>query len=348
MKKPLVSVVIATYNSAPTLGLVLAALRRQAYPQSLIEILVIDGGSTDATLSIAKKYRAKIYKNPRVEFNNAKFIGINKAKSNFILFLDSDEVLENPADLALRVPFMAAHKDIPFVLSGGYIDPPGFPMVNKYINEFGDPFSFFLYRLSKNFRHFANDMRALYPIANEDRQFVIFSFSRVRRLPIIEISAGGTLANMQLVKKHFPAAFKTVGLINHGFYSLVPKYPKVAILKSSSISHYSSSTLGRYLKKIAWRIRSNIHYSSSLGVSGFGGRSQYLSPWRKYLFIPYSLLVLPALYDSISLAWSRRNLGYLLHLFLSIYASSLIICHYILKLARVRPQLTSYGGTAKI
>lgn len=54
------SVIIATFNSARTLSLVLASIRKQTYSQKDIEILIVDGGSADATLSIAKKFHCNV------------------------------------------------------------------------------------------------------------------------------------------------------------------------------------------------------------------------------------------------------------------------------------------------
>ena len=54
MEYPVVSIVIATYNSEKLLPRTLDAIRRQTYPKERIEILIIDGGSKDNTIKIAK------------------------------------------------------------------------------------------------------------------------------------------------------------------------------------------------------------------------------------------------------------------------------------------------------
>ena len=61
---PLVSFLIPTLNSERVLGDCLKSIVDQAYPKKKIEIIVADAGSKDKTLEIAKKYKAKIYKNP--------------------------------------------------------------------------------------------------------------------------------------------------------------------------------------------------------------------------------------------------------------------------------------------
>ena len=74
MKAPLVSVVIPTYNSASTLSKTIEALCTQDYPQELLEIVVVDDGSTDKTrkcsgylsVSVSKK-RGRLKQGYRVE-----------------------------------------------------------------------------------------------------------------------------------------------------------------------------------------------------------------------------------------------------------------------------------------
>jgi len=52
---PLMSVAISTYNSASTIEAVLEALFNQDYPLKYIEVIAVDGASTDNTVEIVKK-----------------------------------------------------------------------------------------------------------------------------------------------------------------------------------------------------------------------------------------------------------------------------------------------------
>lgn len=56
-------------------------------------ILIIDSGSTDQTLQISRKYNAEIHTILHLSFGEIRRYALNKAKTNWILVLDSDEVL---------------------------------------------------------------------------------------------------------------------------------------------------------------------------------------------------------------------------------------------------------------
>lgn len=90
LDKPLVSIIIPTRNSALTLDLCLKSIVVQTYPN--IEIIVVDGYSSDATIDITNKYQAKIFFNESLL--GARIKGLVKSHGNFILLLDSDQILE--------------------------------------------------------------------------------------------------------------------------------------------------------------------------------------------------------------------------------------------------------------
>ena len=65
MGKYLISIIMPTFNSEKTLELSLKSIREQEIDQKQIEILILDGGSTDSTVEIAKRYEATVIKNER-------------------------------------------------------------------------------------------------------------------------------------------------------------------------------------------------------------------------------------------------------------------------------------------
>ena len=86
MREPL-SVVVITFNNADTLERCLAAV------DWADEIVVLDSGSTDATVDIAARHRARIATHPFDDYGPQKQRAIDSASHDWILNLDADEVL---------------------------------------------------------------------------------------------------------------------------------------------------------------------------------------------------------------------------------------------------------------
>ncbi len=87
----MVSVTIPTRDSASSLPLCLGALAHQSYKQ--LEISVVDAGSTDATIQIAKKFGVQNIFTYKGALLGARALGIRKAKGKYVLLLDSDQIL---------------------------------------------------------------------------------------------------------------------------------------------------------------------------------------------------------------------------------------------------------------
>lgn len=88
---PLVSVVIPAYNSAEFIGEAIESVLKQTYKN--VEIIVVDDGSTDATVDIVKQYRGvNLLQQKNQGSAVARNLAIENAKGSYIAFLDSDDV----------------------------------------------------------------------------------------------------------------------------------------------------------------------------------------------------------------------------------------------------------------
>lgn len=90
-----VSIVVPTYNRADLLERAIdSALSQRIEP---LEVIVVDDGSTDETPKILDRYNANNLHYFRSEVNRnanvARNVGIKNARSEYILFLDSDDEL---------------------------------------------------------------------------------------------------------------------------------------------------------------------------------------------------------------------------------------------------------------
>jgi glycosyltransferase involved in cell wall biosynthesis len=94
------SVAIITRNEAANLARTLASVRWAA------ETVVVDSGSTDATLEIARNAGARVFEEPWKGFAAQKNSAIAKATSDWVVSLDADE--EVSPELALEIRALLA------------------------------------------------------------------------------------------------------------------------------------------------------------------------------------------------------------------------------------------------
>jgi len=107
---PTVSIVTPTLNAARLLKECFAAIRALDYPQNKVELIIADGGSTDATRTVAKEFGARIVENPLVTAESGKAVGLRAAKHVLVALIDSDNIIIEPSWLRRMVaPFAQAN-----------------------------------------------------------------------------------------------------------------------------------------------------------------------------------------------------------------------------------------------
>jgi len=94
------SVVLITYNEQANLARTLESVKALVRDRHG-EIVVVDSGSTDSTVEIAKSFGARIYVEEWKGYAGQKNSAIEKATGDWILSLDADEELDLPLQEAL-------------------------------------------------------------------------------------------------------------------------------------------------------------------------------------------------------------------------------------------------------
>jgi len=93
--KKLVSVVIVTRNRKKELSACLDSIFKMNYPR--LEVIVVDNGSTDKTVEALKRNFPKVklvLSKKNLGLNKAKNLGQKQALGDYILFLDSDTIVD--------------------------------------------------------------------------------------------------------------------------------------------------------------------------------------------------------------------------------------------------------------
>jgi glycosyltransferase involved in cell wall biosynthesis len=115
--KPLVSVIVPTYNYGRFIGETLECLRAQTYENW--ECIIIDDGSTDDTaervsLFIERDTRFKFLRQENALQAAAKNNGLRNSAGEYIQFLDADDLIESQK-LERQVEYLEAHTHVDVV-----------------------------------------------------------------------------------------------------------------------------------------------------------------------------------------------------------------------------------------
>ena len=149
------------------------------------EIVIVDSGSTDKTLEIAKSYNAKIFEHEWQGYGNQKIFAITQASKDWILNMDADEVVS--PQLARTIESICKSKDI---TTCGYIIYRQTDFLGRWMNHcWGNEYKLRLFKHGTgNFDreivhealHIDGEVRRIhapllhYPFPNLDRYFVKF------------------------------------------------------------------------------------------------------------------------------------------------------------------------------
>jgi glycosyltransferase involved in cell wall biosynthesis len=125
------SVIVIVKNGERFLAEALQSIQCQTLPP--LEILVVDGGSTDRTAEIARSFAGVRYlPQPDSGISNAYNFGIAQAQGELLAFLSHDD-LWTPDKLAVQVGYLRMHPACQYVvchihpfLEPGDTPPPGF------------------------------------------------------------------------------------------------------------------------------------------------------------------------------------------------------------------------------
>ena len=95
--KPLVSVVIPTYNRGALIAQTIESVLAQDLPPESVEIIIVDDGSTDETFDILQRLysshgQVRLFQTSNGGVAAARNFGVEQARGEFIAFLDHDDL----------------------------------------------------------------------------------------------------------------------------------------------------------------------------------------------------------------------------------------------------------------
>lgn len=120
-KGPLVSIVTPSYNQAGFLEETIRSVLNQDFPN--IEYIIIDGGSSDGSLDIIRKYEDRLaYWVSEQDRGSSEAVnkGWRRSQGDYIWILSSDDMLVTPGAISALVRYLEDRPDVAFVYGDIY------------------------------------------------------------------------------------------------------------------------------------------------------------------------------------------------------------------------------------
>lgn len=119
MQHPVFSIITITYNASKWLEKTILSVLSQSYPH--IEYIIIDGGSTDGTVEIIKRYASGIsfwISEPDKGIYDAMNKGLQKATGDYVWFINAGDSLYTSDTVQQVATFIQKRKVLPDIIYG--------------------------------------------------------------------------------------------------------------------------------------------------------------------------------------------------------------------------------------
>ncbi|MDP1728805.1 MAG: glycosyltransferase family 2 protein [archaeon] len=291
------SIILPTYNNEKTIEECLKSIFSQKYSLKNFEVLFIDGGSSDKTLNIAKKYPVKIIKNPKRNEEAARILGIKKARGEIICFVDADNVLvgDNWIEKMLK-PF--EDKNIIFADTLYYSYRKKDKIRVKYQVLIGgdDPLAMYLGLYSRWCYLYGNWTN--YPHRDIDRgDYIETKLLDTNRVP--PMGSNGFLIRIDILRKFVKDSFIHSDIV----YFMIKKGYNCFAKVKTGIVHNQPKFFPNKIRRIKRRLNDEVKIIYDYGVTK--------KDTVKTLI--YMCLILPVLFDTIIGFIKKPSIAWIFH-----------------------------------
>lgn len=311
---PSISIVSCTWNADTSMfEQVLKALRSQNYPKKLIEHIVMDAGSTNGTIELARKYGCKVYLHP--ELKNKEWVraslGFKRIKGKILLIIQSDNLITSKNWMRRMIQPFLENKNIFATYTAHYSYKKSMSATTRYGALIGanDPIisSFFLDKIEKV--AMTQDRYNKGQIVSENKNYYVVKFDRNEWTPPLGDNGQMVLKSvMDRVNKN-PEEYRHVDAFAKMFDL---GFDTCGVVKNSIIHVITPDILHFVRRRIEIK---NMFYDKLRSKKGY-----LIFNWNSkrdrinlIKYIIFSLTFIPTIYQSIRGYLKIRDSAWFLH-----------------------------------
>lgn len=297
-----ISIILPTYNEEKNLPNCLESIKAQVYPKDKIELFVIDDNSTDKTIAVARKYKAKIIFNGSHNCEIGRSLGLKAAKGELVLIIDADNILPESNWIKKFCQVFLENPGLVGAQSGWYVWQPKDSIINRYCALFGasKPLSFYLRK--RNFL-MATETNWPYPqslVANKTGYFLV-RFTP-ENMPTLGSQGFVGLRKLLIKTKMNPYYYHMDSL-----YDLIKGGHNLFAVVKLGIIHHHTETLVGFHKKF---FRDAYRFFKQKGQRRYVYQT---SLWEKLRAVLIMVTLVVPLFDSFRGYRKKKDLAWFLH-----------------------------------
>lgn len=306
-----ISFVIPTLNASKTIDKCIKSIASQNYPRDKLEIIIVDGYSSDNTVELVRELSQEFNLNLKVYYNSertceaGKRIGILHAKNEIIGLIDSDNILSGKDWIRKMIePFKDPEITGSEPLYFTYRKEDSF--ITRYCALLGanDPICFYLGNYDR-YSKLSNKWTGLDISIKDEGSYIVIELDE-RNVPTI--GANGFLFRREAYE--FEESSKYFFDIDEVYNMVLKGHRKFAKVKIG-IVHIYAENLRVFIKKQKRRILDYIYYNR---------KNMRVYPWINYKsklkilkFIIFSIIPIVPLVDAIRGYWKFKDKAWFFH-----------------------------------
>ncbi len=308
MNSPKLSIVLPVYNAESDLQRFFRYFDKQNFPKGSVELLIMDGGSTDNTVALSRAHQARVIHNPKKLTEPGVALGFAYARAPLVMILAADNIFPDPDAIMTMIRVFDDKKIV--AAFPKHDTGPGDNLYSRYINTFTDPYTHFVYGDAANTRTFHKVYRTLVHTDDYD----IYDYRSSTALPIIALAQGFTIRkSLMPPRKEVSDDILTV-------YRLIDEGKILAYVHRVRLWHYTIRDTKQFISKQRRAVENALLRQDS-GITKRRGVMTFGQRMRMYLFIPYALTIVPALIQSIARFITTGEVMWLTHWYFSLFSA---------------------------